>query len=469
MNADAADTPETPEDAPLSEEASGPKNNVSVEDAGVLKKKVSIEVPRERIDAKFDEMFGELSQSAQVPGFRVGHAPRRLIEKRFGREVGQDVRNALLGEALGESLEDLDLKTVGEPDIDVDAVELPDSGPMRFSFEVEVAPEFELPELEKIPVKRPKLEITDERIDEYLEQFRQSRASFEVTEEPAEDASLLTTDTTVVVEGVEPVEKPGLPLRVAAGQVEGIPLVDLADTLRGKAPGDAAELTVTVPESHPNEEWRGKEAKISITVKEVRRRVLPELDDEFASQLGFDSVQDMRDMVRGQLQARIAQEVVEAEHEHIRQYLLENTEMDLPEGVTARHAQRLLQRQYVNLLMRGTPREQLDSRMAELQAEADQQARRDLKLQFILGRIIDERDIEVDESEINARIAAMAAQYNRRPERMRSELEQDGSLSALQSEIAERKALDALLETAEIEDVEPGEETDEGEAESSES
>ena len=125
---DTADADENTDDLP--------KCGVAVEDAGTLKKKVTVTVPRERIDAKFDELYGELGHSAQIPGFRIGHAPRRLVEKRFGREVGKDVRNGIIGESIGQALEQAELSTLGEPDLDLEAIELPDDGDLAYSFEV---------------------------------------------------------------------------------------------------------------------------------------------------------------------------------------------------------------------------------------------------------------------------------------------------------------------------------------------
>ena len=146
------DAPEAATDQP---EDNLPKNTVEVEDAGTLKKKITVTVYRDKIDAKRDEMFGELGTSAQVPGFRIGRAPKRLLEKRFGKEVSQDVRNSLIGESVGEAIKETELKTLGEPDIKLDEIELPDTGDLSFSFEVEVAPEFDLPKLKGIPVNKP--------------------------------------------------------------------------------------------------------------------------------------------------------------------------------------------------------------------------------------------------------------------------------------------------------------------------
>ena len=454
---EAQDTQDAKQEEEQEEGDGLPENEVAVEDAGTWRKQVTVTIARERIDAKRDEMFGELAQSAQVPGFRVGHAPRRLVEKRFGKEVNSDVRNALLGEALGGAIEKTELKTLGEPDIDLDAIELPDEGEMSFSFEVEVVPEFEMPELTGIAIDRPKIEITDEKVTEYLDQLRQGRAVYVDTDKAAAEGDHVTAGARITGEGIEPVDRPGLDLRVAPGQIEGIPLVDLGKKLKRAKAGKTVSMTVTVPAAHPNEEWREKELTIEITVSQVRRRELPELDAAFAEKLGFDSVDELREFVKSRLEGNVVTETSRAMRSQVQRYLLDNTEFDLPEGVAARHTERVLQRRYIDLLRQGVPRETVDERMAELQAAAAEQARQDLQLQFILAEICEQKEIEVTEDEVNARVASMAGMYNRRPERMRQELEQDGSLDALRNSIAEDKALDLLLADADITDVTPDE------------
>ncbi|MCK4601909.1 MAG: trigger factor, partial [Phycisphaerae bacterium] len=425
-------------------EADGPQNSVSVEDAGTLKKKLTVTVPRAKIDGKFDEMFGELGRTAQVPGFRIGRAPKRLIEKRFGKEVGEDVRNAIIGESIGDAIEKAELKTLGEPDIDLEKIELPEKGDMEFNFEVEVAPEFDLPELKGIKVTKQDLEADDERTGQYIEQLRLSKARFETTDQAAAEGDTVTARATISGEGLETFERPGLTLRVAPGQVEGLPLVDLGGALAGKKAGQAASLKVKVPQAHPNEDWRDKELTVEIDISQVQHRVLPKVDEAFAASAGFESLAEMRQFIASRLEANLAMEAKRAQRNQVCQYLLDNTKLDVPEGAAARHSTRVLQRRYVELLQMGHPREKIDENLTELQAAASQQAQRELKLQFILGKIAEADGIEVNDDEVNARVATMAQSYNRRPEQLRQELAGDGSLAALEVSIREEKALDKL-------------------------
>lgn len=437
-----------------------PENTVNVEDAGVLKKKVTVTVPRARIDAKFNEMFGELSTSAQVPGFRPGRAPRRLIEKRFGKEVSTDVKNAMLGESLGEALDKSDLKSLGEPEIDPEKIELPDSGDMTYSFEIEVMPEFDLPKLEGIKVVAPKAEMTDKQLDDYINVMREGRATYEDTDEPAGEHDMVLAGAKITGEGIEPAERPGLQLRVAPGQVDGLPLVDLGKELTGKKAEDTVKLTVKAPASHPTEEWREKDLTVEITLSQVRKRVLPELNEEFAKQMGFESVDEFKDFLGTRLEMRVKDQRRREMRNQVVEYLLKEVKFDLPEAAVARHTASVLRKRYVDLLYQGVPREKIDENLTELQTAATEQARNDMRVSFILSKIAQEKNIEVEDTEINARVAAMAAQYNRRPERLRQELEQDGSLEDLSGSILEEKALDMLLESADIQEAaESGEET----------
>ena len=425
-------------------------NTVAVEDAGKLRKKVTVTIPQVSIDAKRDEMYGELGDTAQVPGFRIGHAPRRLIEKRFGREVATDVRNALIGESLGHAVETADLNVLGQPDLELDAIELPETGDMVFSFEVEVAPQFDLPNLKSIRVEKRIVEVGDDRINEYIDELRSTRATFEPSDGPVRDGDSLTVSAKVIVEGADTVERDEVGLRAAPGQIEGLPLVELGAALVGKNVGETATLEITVPEAHPNEEWKGKPATVEVTIKSLTSRVLPEAGPEFAKQLGFESLEELREFVRGRMAERIESEITRDMRGQVGQFLLDNTEFELPEGVAARHTEGVLRRRHIELLRAGMPRERVEENMTRLRAEAEQQADRELRLQFILGKIADELEIEISDGDLNAMIASMAAQYQRRPEKMRQELEADGSLEQVRVSMCEDAALDKLIADAEV-------------------
>jgi len=442
------------------EQPQRPPYEVTVEDVGTLRKKLTVTVGRDRIQAKFDEMFGELARSAAVPGFRVGHAPRRLIEKRFGKEVGEDVRNALVGEAMGAVLEQESLDVLGEPEIELEKILLPEEGDLQFSFEVEVAPQFDLPDYEGIEIHRPPVEITDEDVDRALEGLLRSYGRFKPVDSPAAEGDMVVADVSIRGDDID-VEHKNVELRVAPAEIEGIPLEDLGKVLTGLKVGQSAQVKAEVPAGHPREQWRGKEVTFDLTVRDVKRLEAPELTDEFAAQAGFGSVQEVRETARRQLEARAEQNRRRSMRRQVEKYLLEHTSLELPEGITARHTNGLLSRRYVQLLMAGVPQEQIRQNLQTLRERVSSEAVEQLKLSFILEKLAEAEGVEVDDAEVNAHIAEMARRQNRRPERLRQEMRDEGSLDSLRASIREEKAVAKILEKARIVDGEPpAEETD---------
>ncbi len=433
----------------LAAEEKLPENLVTIEDAGTLRKKVTVEVPRERIDAKFEEMFGELKRTAQVPGFRVGRAPRRLIEKRFGKEVAEDVRNSLLGEAMGSAVEGRELKVVGEPDIKLEEIKLPEEGSLTFSFEVEVAPDFELPEYKGIEVRRPVIEVTDQRVEQALEEWRRSQGRLKPVTGKIKPADAITAKVALRGEGIEH-DEGEVELRVAPAQIVGVPVEDLPKALVGHMAGESCAISTTVPAGHPQEAWRGKQVTVTLEVQEVKRLELPPLDAELARLAGYESLQQLREVMRSGLTARLAEQQRRAMHDQVHKYFLAKTQLEVPAGAAGRHAERLLARRYLGLLLQGVARQEIDQHMQELEVAAASQAAEDLKLSFILGRLAEQEGVEVDEGEVNARIAQMARRQRRRPERLRQEFSSEGTLEDLVTALREEKAVEKVLESAKI-------------------
>jgi trigger factor len=199
---------QTEEQPTAEEESPKPKNTVTIEEAGPCKKKVSVEIPEEAIKMATDEQYKTLRKEALLPGFRKGRAPRRLLEKRFGKDTTEQVKLTLLGEASESALKDNELDTLGEPDIDFEKIEMPAEGPLKFDFEVEVRPEFELPELEGISVTKTTLEVTDEQIDREIERLQRWSGVWTPRKDGAvEPEDQIIADALIKAEDVEEQQK----------------------------------------------------------------------------------------------------------------------------------------------------------------------------------------------------------------------------------------------------------------------
>jgi len=434
---------------------------IKVEDAGPATKKVSIEIPRERIEAKLQEQFKELRQQAAIPGFRVGHAPQKLIEKRFATDVKDQVRRALISESYEQAVEKNSLQVIGEPQFDnPDAIELPETGSLSYSFEVEVQPDIKLPELSRLKVKKPKIDVSDENVQQALTNLREQQGTLvPVEDRGVEEKDYLIADVHVKDGDTVIAHQHDAQIVARPGRLGGIQVDDLSDQLKGLKSGETREIKLKAPETHPNEQIRGKDVTVEIALKDIKRLEAAELNQEFLEGLGFQNEAELLDALRQQMVERIGYDVQQSMREQVNKYLLDNVQIDLPTKLSDRQAERVVQRRAVDLMMRGMPREAVEANLEKLSGGAKDEGIRELKLFFILQKVAAEQNVDVDEAELNGRIAMLAAQRGRRPEKMKQEMSKDGTLANLYIQLREQKAVDKILETAEVEEVEvkPGE------------
>lgn len=437
-------------------ETTEPKNKVQIEDAGPCKKKVIIEIPQESIANAANEQYRTLRKEADVPGFRVGRAPRRLLEKKFGKETSEQVKLKLLADASDTAIKDNNLNILRDPDIDFESVELPATGPMTFNFEIEVRPEFDLPELEGIAVNKTKLEVTGDQVDTELEQMRKYSGLW-----APKDGGKVELDDQIIADVItkfddaeeeEKLDNTEIFVR-QNGFVASVPVEKLDKLLVGAKIGDAKETSVDIPKTYFREEYRGKKANVKITIKDIKFLKPAEINADFLSRFGVDDEKELRDRIQDSLQGRLEQQTKREMVEQIYKYMLDKTKFDLPTNIVAEQATSILQRQYANLLSRGLGREQLDEQMEKLKASSDQQAEEQLKTFFIMDKVAEKFEISVSEEEINGHIAQLAIQQGQRPEQMREQMARDGSLSQFSMQVREDKCIDKILQSAKITEV----------------
>ncbi len=431
------------------------KNVVTVTDAGPCKKKIEIEIPAEAIHEKLDSKYQELKKDAEVPGFRKGRAPIRLLEKRFGTDISKQVKLELLVEASEAALKENEIDTLGDPDIDHESVELPEEGPMKIEFEVEVRPEFDLPDLEGIEIEKPKVEVDDAKIDEEVTALCKRAGVWTPKDGGAEMDDQVIADVVLITEGSEDHDqRENIEITVREkGFVAGIPVEGLDKLLKGVKHGDEKKTTVEIADTFYNEELRGKKVDVTIEVKEVKSMVPAELNEELFSRLNVEDEDDLKDKIREQMSQQAEQQARAAMSQQVHAYLRDKIDFELPADIVASQAISILQRQYSNMLMQGMGKEQVDEQMDQLKANSDQQAAEQMKTFFIMDKLADTFEVEVTEEEINGHIAYAAAMRGRRPEKMREELARDGSLAQFTLQIREEKCIEKILEKATIKEV----------------
>ena len=446
-----------------------PELNVVVEDCGPARKLIKIEIPESRIKEKIEDTFTNLQNDAAIPGFRKGRAPRRLIEKRFGSGIRDDAKGHLLSEAYSQAIEENELDVLGEPDVkDADKIELPESGPMKFEFEVEVTPEVELPNFEDIKVKKASYEVTDEDVDTEINRYgeRFGRAAT-VTDAIVEEGDFVKANASIYPQGKEGDEEACITslndtyIMVNGekaeykGHVAGILIEDLGKQLAGKKIGEQLSIETDGPASHENEDIKGKPIAIAITLNSVER-LEPAPIDEIVKNVGLESEEDFRNRLREMLEQQKEREQKSDMYKQVNDQLIDAVELELPEGLTGRQIERVLQRQRMEMLYRGTPEQEIADKLAETRSESEEAAKKQLKLFFIVDKAARELEVDVNENEMNGQIAMYAMQQGRRPEKMRQEMQKRGELEQLYLQIREQKTLEKILEKAEVEEVAGG-------------
>jgi trigger factor len=343
-----------------------------------------------------------------------------------------------------------------EPDIDYEKIELPAEGDLKFDFEVEVRPEFELPKLEGIPVEKPKHVVNDASVDREIEML----CKYAGTWTPKDNGKIELEDQVVAdvmlnIEGQEQkVDNTEIYAR-ANGFVADVPVEKLDEILIGAKAGDVKTAEVEVPKTFFREELRGKKVDIKITIKDIKWLKPAELNQDTISKCGVATEEELRKAIREKLESRLEGQAKQEMAEQIYKYLLDNVSFELPADVAADQAVSLLRRQYINLMMQGIDREQIDKNIEQLKANTEQQAKEQLKVFFIMDKISEKLEIKTTDEEINGHIAQLAIQKHVRPERMKEEMQRDGSLEQFKLQVREQKCVAKLLETANITEVEP--------------
>jgi len=430
---------------------------VTIEDAGICKKKLSFEIPRDDIQSKIDSTLDELTKTAQLPGFRPGHAPRRLVQKKLREEIDGQVKAELISEAYKKAVEEHKLDVLREEEFDPAKIELPDDGPMVFDVEIEVKPEITPPDLSDIQLQVPRVEVSDDDVRQAVDNLRRTRGRFveQTKTVKAAERDMLTADVRITADGEALFEAADGSLAVFPQAIGGIRIDALAEELAGKKAGDTAAFTVTIPDDYETESLRGKEAEVAIAVKAVRRIEMPPLDDDFAKSLGVDTVAALERAVRERIDSEASDTREAARRDALAAWLLEKVSLEVPEGVAEANAGRVFSQQVVSLQRRGVPIPQIEERADELMQACRNRAQRDLKLAFVLEAIARQENMETTEDEVQARVKLIADNYGRPADRVYEDLEKRGHLGALREQLRDDKVYQVLLSKATVTEVEP--------------
>ncbi len=426
--------------------------NIKIEEIGPCKKLLKIEVPKEKIEDEWQKQLNEVCKMANLPGFRKGKAPKKLIEKRFNDRIVEEVKRTVVSDNYQKAVEENKLSPVGEPEIGDIKLEL--GKPLNFEIAMEVLPTFELGEYKGIHLKKKPVSITSEDIDNALKTISRQRTQLIIVDDgKVEGEDFIICDCEVGVNSEVVWKDEDLEVMVSGSNVADINVPDLKTNLLGAKAGEKRTLKVELGEKFPVEQHRNKPAKLGICVKEIKRPVSPEINDEMAKKVGYDSLDELKEFLSDRLKVE-KKKLVESEmHEQVYNKLLEMANFDLPKDVIESQASKRLQKYQVDLLNKGTPLEKIQKNLEDLRNASEESVIRDFKMSLVFEHIAEKEKIYVTESEVNQRINELANMYGTEPSNMRKQLEKLDSISNLRYQMRESKTLGFLMKEATVEEV----------------
>jgi trigger factor len=423
----------------------------TIEELGPTRVRMAIEVPWGDLDHAFGEVYKELGKQVRVPGFRPGKVPHRVLDQRIGRPVvlEQVVQHAV-PEVYSEVVRENQVRVLGQPEIEV--TRLDDNDTLAFTAEVDVAPQLTLPPLENLAVTVDDVEVTDAEIDEQISVMRERFGMLTGVERPAQDGDFVSIDLEAKLndEVLEDGTTTGMSYEVGSGQL----MEGLDDAVRGLSAEESKSFRTALL-SGPN---AGEQADVTVTVRSVKEKDLPELDDDFASTASeFDTLAELREDVRTRLgRAKTMQQGSQARDKLV-EHLIEAVEVPIPDNLVEREIEwrnrafeQELQQAGMDwdsfLSISGVEnREAYDADQRKTVEEA-------VRTQFILDAVADAREVTVDNDDLSAQIMAQAQRSRMSPEQYAQQLQQGGNIAEFVAEVRRTKALAQLLEQTTITD-----------------
>ena len=409
---------------------------------------VSVTIPRTEIDRYFGKQFDDLVPKAEVPGFRVGKAPRRLVENKFRKQVADQVKGSILMDSLTQINEEQDFSAISEPDLDFETVKLPDDGPMKFEFDIEVRPDFDLPDWKGLKLNRPEHEFSDEEVSGRLQDFVGQMSELDAVDEPAELQDTIRVQITSFVDGevaeISNMETVKLTQKLSLGDCE---IENFGEMLVGKKAGDSVRTKVQVSEFAANEKLAGQELEIEIDLAEVLRSSQQSIE-QLASKLGFGGEDELKTLIRSSMQNQLEYAQRQSVRDQICDLLTESAEWDIPQDLLRRQSKRELERAVMEMRRSGFDEPQIRAQENQLRRNAIQRTETLLKEHFILERIAEAEKVEDLPEDYDVEVAKIAAQRGDSPRRVRARLERQGQMDSMRNMIIEQKVIDLITEHA---------------------
>ena len=418
---------------------------VDVQEVGACKRRLEVEEGPEVVQQAWERAFARVQKEARLPGFRKGKVPRSMIKLHFSDDVRQEVARHLIPEVYRQALAETRLRPVEEPDLQ--EVTLEESAPLKFSAVIEIKPTITLGRYVGLSVKHAPKPFAETEVDEALGQMQEQHAVYRAVERPADVGDLVIVDYTLTPDGMEPRVETGYAFTIGSGAV--MPEIDEAAI--GLGPGGSRRTRVKFPDDHPNEALRGKSAEALVRVTEVKEKVLPPLDDDFAKSVGeFDTLDALRAELRKGLEARREQENRRELENAVMEAALAEHPFEVPEALVLRQVGHQVERMREHMRRQGVDPDRVPWDYKKMAEELKPAAARAVRRALLIEAIAEKEGLQPSEADVEAEVERLARSSQRPAPAVRSMLERSGDLERLRISLMEQRTLDFLIERATI-------------------
>ncbi len=408
------------------------------------KHELEISIPPDAVEAETEKVTKDFQQRAKLPGFRPGKAPASLVRKNFGADIRQRVLESLVPKFFDEKVKEENLRVVGTPDIK--DVHFHEGEPLRFKAEFEVFPELTISGYKGVEVPYAEPQVSDEDVAKRIEEIRESKASYANEEpRPLADGDFAVVSLDSLSGSEQPIHSDEVTVEI--GGADTMP--GFTENLRGASPGEEKDFDVTYPEDYGRENLAGKTIRFHVNVKGVRRKELPELNDEFAQDLGdFRNMDELRGAVRKSIFAQRETEAQRAAKDKLVDKLVDANEFPVPEIFVERQIQNRVEQRLRALQQQGVDPNSFNLDWDRIKEAQRDQAMREVKASLILGKVADEEAIVATRDEVDREIDRIARERREPVASVRKKLNDDGTAGRIASHIQTEKTLNFLFEHA---------------------
>lgn len=427
--------------------------DVNVDVRSACERHITVTVSRDDVDRFMNKEFAELKPVAQIPGFRPGRAPMNIVKSRFRKDVAERVKSAILMESISQVNDTENLAPISDPMFDYVSLEIPQTGDFVFEYDIEVRPEFEIPEWKGMRLEKPVRDFSDADLETSSVAFRSRMGKLDETEDSAVSGDYIATKLFIRCndEIINSSEHEVIRLRPSL-LFSDATIEKFDEQMDGVKAGETRTIKFTLSDSAPNVLLRGKEVEAVFEVQKVYKLNIPEVNKEFLDRFNFETENAYMDFLRLQLESQMAYQQQQVAREKITSLLLESADWDLPPVLLERQAERELYRMMLELQRSGFPLEKIQEHLNILRQNSIESTKKLLKEHFILERIAENENIDADEADYDEEIQEIAAKTQESARKIRARLEKQNRMDILRNQIIERKVIDLIMKNAQFEE-----------------